>query len=118
MDTFWDSSDQTMFVRVINDYDQYRCTAFELPSGYMSFANKQIMTDGMMEQHGTRGKRRAPLQYPTFVHVTNFRVKRLKNNTIHNDFVRHILKLKDKEMMTTSISWEDVVSPLAKRQGI
>jgi len=117
MDTFWDVSDQSMFLRVLKDYDRYKCTVFDLPSHYMSFANKLIMTDGMNELHGTRGKRRKALQYPTFVHVTNYRVKRLNNVTIHNDFIRHILKLKENEMMTTNISWDDVVSPMSRRKN-
>lgn len=117
MDTFWDLSDQNMFLRVLNNYNRYRCTVFHLPPKFMSFASKGIMRDGMDAQQGRRGKRKAPLEYPPFIHVTNYRVKRLNNATIHNDFLRHVLELKDDEMMTDTISWEEVLSPIANRRG-
>jgi len=113
MDTFWDMSDQTMFLRVLKDYNRYRCAVFDLPPKFMVFANRGLMTDAMNERQKMRRKREK-LEFPTFVHVTNYRVKRLNNATIHNEFVRHVLELKDNEMMTDTISWEDVVSPMAR----
>lgn len=115
MDTYWDSSDQTMFLRVLADYERYRCTVFDLPLDHMNFANKRIMKGSMEERQGNRPKRYKPLQFPTFIHVTKFRVKKLNNTTIHNEFVRHLLHLKGNESMTDTISWEDVVSPSASR---
>eukprot|EP00531_Pseudo-nitzschia_arenysensis_P000134 CAMPEP_0116139872 /NCGR_PEP_ID=MMETSP0329-20121206/13540_1 /TAXON_ID=697910 /ORGANISM="Pseudo-nitzschia arenysensis, Strain B593" /LENGTH=517 /DNA_ID=CAMNT_0003634937 /DNA_START=203 /DNA_END=1756 /DNA_ORIENTATION=+ len=115
MDTYWDSSDQIMFLRVLADYDRYRCTVFDLPRDRMNFANKRIMRDSMEERQGLRPKRYKPLQFPTFIHVTKYRVKQLNNATIHNEFVRHLLHLKGNESMTDTISWEDVVSPSASR---
>jgi len=97
MDTFWDYSDQTMFLRVLDDYNRYRCTVFDFPSHHMSFATKAIMTDAMEERQGRRPKRKKPLKFPTFIHVTKSRVKNLNNTTIHDEFVRHLLKLKANE---------------------
>jgi len=115
MDTFWDSSDQQMFLRVLGDYDRYRCTVFDLPATHMNFANKRIMRDAMEERLGLRKKRR-PLEFPTFIHVTQYRVRRLNNATIHSEFLRHLLQLTTNEPMTESISWEDAVSaPSANR---
>lgn len=113
IDTFWDLSDQAMFLRVLNNYDRYRCTVFRLPKKFMSFATKGLMRDGMDAQQGRRGKRKPPLQYPTFIHVTNYRVRRLNNATVHNEFLRHVLELKDDEMMTDTIRWEEVLSHIA-----
>ena len=115
MDTYWDSSDQIMFLRVLGDYDRYQCTVFDLPRDRMNFATKGIMRDAMEERLGKRPKRYKPIQFPTFIHVTAYRVKRLNNATIHNEFVRHLLHLKGNESITDKISWEDVVSPSASR---
>jgi len=113
MDTFWHSSDQTMFIRVLENYDRYRCVAFALPQQYMAFANKRLMTDAAEERNNTR-KKKKPLALPTFMYVTSNRVKKIKT-AIYGDFVRYALDLKDNETNTDDISWEDVVSPSGKR---
>mmetsp|Transcript_26651 Transcript_26651/g.29939 ORF Transcript_26651/g.29939 Transcript_26651/m.29939 type:complete len:462 (+) Transcript_26651:296-1681(+) len=118
MDTLWESSDQIMFLRVLKDYDRYRCTVFDLPPKHMSFANKHIMTSGMIARQGKRGKQKRPLEYPTLIHVTGYRVKRLNNATVHDNFVRHILDLKENEMMTSDVRWEDTVPHMSKRKDI
>ena len=114
MDSFWDSSDQTMFLRVLDDYDRYRCTVLDLPPKHMSFATKQIMRDAMEERQGKKRKKKS-MEFPTFIHVIEYRVKRLNNATIHSKFLRHLLHLKINESLTDSstISWEEVVSPSA-----
>mmetsp|Transcript_12783 Transcript_12783/g.36090 ORF Transcript_12783/g.36090 Transcript_12783/m.36090 type:complete len:463 (+) Transcript_12783:177-1565(+) len=117
IDTFKDSSDQTLFVRVLENYDRYRCVAFKLPGQYMSFAAKRIMV-GAMEARQKNRKKRKPLVLPTFIHVTNFRVKRIRNDTIHDDFIRYVLDLKDNENISDGISWEDVVPFNAERTVI
>eukprot|EP00536_Pseudo-nitzschia_multiseries_P014363 jgi/Psemu1/291400/fgenesh1_pg.692_\ len=114
MDTFYDRSDQTMFVRVLENYDRYHCVAFELPRQFMSFATKRMMVDAMEVRQKIR-KKRKPLVLPTVIHVTNFRVRRLNNNAIHDDFVRYVLDLKDNEYITNGTSWEDAVPHNAKR---
>jgi len=116
MDTFFHSSDQTMFLRVLDNYNSYQCTAFALPDKYMSFANKRLMISGTEARQKPR-KRRKQLNLPTFVHVTSYRVRHLNNATIHDDFVRHILDLKDNEKITDDIRWEDVVPYNAERKG-
>ena len=114
MDTFWHASDQTMFIRVLENYDRYRCVAFALPQQNMAFANKRLMTDAA-EERNKKGQKKKPLTLPTFIHVTSYRVKRIKNATIHGDFLRYALDLKDNETITDNISWEDVVSRSGKR---
>jgi hypothetical protein len=114
MDTFWHMSDQTMFLRVLENYTQYICTVFELLPQYMSFATTGMMTDAMKERQGERKKRKR-MKFHTFIHLTKYRVNKLKNTTIHNEFLHHLLELKGNEMMTDTISWEDVVSPMSWR---
>ena len=115
MDTFFHSSDQTMFLRVLDNYNRYQCTAFTLPDKYMSFANKRLMTSGMEARQKPRTRRKR-LNLPTLIHVTSYRVRRLNNATIHDDFVRYVLDLKDNEKITDDIRWEDVVPHNAKRK--
>jgi hypothetical protein len=83
----------------------------------MSFSTAGLMTKAMHERQGKIEKKRQN-NFHTFIHVTKYRVNKLNNKTIHNEFVRHLLQLKDKEMMTDNISWEDVVSPMAWRKNI
>jgi len=108
MDTSIDSSDQTLFRQVLEKFDRYQCTVFSLPGHYMTFANRKLMTSAMQAQRNIR-KKKTPPKFPTFVHVTNFRVRQLSNATIHDDFVRYILQLKDNETLTEDIMWEDAV---------
>ena len=115
MDTFWDASDQSMLLRVIKNFTQYHCHVFPLPPQYMSFASKGLMTESMLERQGKRRKRK-PMNFPTFIHVTSYRVRRLNNATVHNEFIKHLLQLEDNEMMTKKISWDDVVFPHAERK--
>jgi hypothetical protein len=101
MDSFWHASDQTMLLRV-------------LVHGHIAFANKRLMTD-VANANTNTNPRRKKLTLPTFVHVTNYRVKRINNATIHEGFLRYVLDLKDNETLTNDISWEQVVSPTGKR---
>ena len=114
MDTFLHASDQTIFLRVLENYDRYRCRAFALPHEYMAFASKRVMT-GAMEAR--QNKRTKPLTLPTFVHITNFRVRRVNNATLHDEFVRYVLDLQDGEELMDGVRWEDVVPSDARRAG-
>jgi hypothetical protein len=113
-DTFSHLIDEVMFLRVLENYTRYQCTKFELSRQYMSFPTKGMMTDAMKERQGEKKKR---VEFHTFIRVTKFRVKKLKNATIHNEFLRHLLELKGNEMITDTITWEDVVSPMSLRKN-
>jgi len=115
MDTFWHSSDQIMMLRVLGDYNRYRCTVFALPQRHMTFINKQLMI-GATEERQKKRKKKKPMQFPTFIHATKFRVNRINNATIHDEFVRHLLHLNENEQITDSVVWEDTVPSSAKRR--
>ena len=120
MDTFWEASDQNMFLRVLGNYERYRCAVFALPQQYMTFANKRLMIDAWEVRHNLRHKvrkQRNPLVLPTFMHVTNYRVKKIKNATLHDEFVRYALDLKENETIADDLSWEDVVPADGKRKS-
>lgn len=123
MDSFWHASDQTMLLRVLDNYDRHRCRVFALVHGHIAFANKRLMTDAANANANANPnmtvdrnkRRRKKLTLPTFVHVTNYRVKRINNATIHEGFLRYVLDLKDNETLANNTSWEEVVSPTGKR---
>jgi len=122
MDSFWHASDQTMLLRVLDNYSRYHCRVFALIHGHLVFPNKRLMTDAtnantksfMTNKKRKKGVKNA-LVLPTFVHVTNFRIKKINNVTIHEGFVRYVLDVKDNETLTDGIKWEQIVSPTAKR---
>jgi hypothetical protein len=108
MDTYWHSSDQIMLLRVLNNFTQYKCVSMELPSKHLAFASKRLMRGS---REGTKRRRRAAL--PTFMHITNYRVRNMMDEvTLQEDFVRHVLRLTNvNETMVEGIQWEQVVPP-------
>lgn len=117
MDTFPSASDQDMLLQVLGDYDRYRCAVFPLSLDYMSFATKGLMRDAMQERLGLRGKRKKSLQFPTFIHVTNHRLKMINNATIQSEFFKHLLQVETNESMTDTMTWEDAISSDAVQKG-
>jgi hypothetical protein len=104
MDEFYHKSDQTMLLNVIGNYSSYRCKAFALPQQHFNFANNRIVAE------------REPSSLPTFVHITDFRTRRLKNSTLLLSFLRFILNFKEREEMVAGVGWEQVISPTATRK--
>lgn len=103
MDTYWHSSDQTMLLRVLGNFTQYRCLAMALPSKHLAFASKRLI------RHRPEGKE----TLPTFMHITNYRTQKMTGEVhVQEDFVRHVLYLTNKdETMVDGIKWEQVVPP-------
>jgi hypothetical protein len=106
MDEFYHKSDQVMLLNVIGNYSTYGCKAFELPAHHFSFANKRIM------------EQRKPSSLPTFVHITEFRIRRIKDSDLHQGFLRFILDLKGNKDTLDGVSWEQAISPEAKRKQL
>jgi hypothetical protein len=104
MDQFHHVSDQVMLLNVIGNYTAYQCRTFALPyRKHFNFASKRIMEE------------RKAKNLPTFVHITEFRVRRLNNPTLHQDFLRFVLDLKENETMGDYTTWEYAISPTASR---
>jgi len=103
MDEFYHGRDQTILLNVIGNYSAYKCKTFALPQQHFNFANKRLMEE------------RKPQKIPTFVHITEFRVRRINDPILHQDFLRFVLDLKDKEAKVGDMSWEQLVSPTAIR---
>jgi hypothetical protein len=106
MDEFWHVSDQIMMLNVIGNYSSYHCRVFALPQQHFNFANKRTM------------EHRTPKNLPTFVHVTDFRIKRMNNATLHQEFLRFILDIKEGENMMEGASWEQIIAPDAARAAV
>mmetsp|Transcript_32347 Transcript_32347/g.37057 ORF Transcript_32347/g.37057 Transcript_32347/m.37057 type:complete len:453 (-) Transcript_32347:133-1491(-) len=125
MDSFWHASDQTMLLRVLDNYSRYHCRVFSLIHGHLAFPNKRLMIDATnanmnsnMIKEGKKRRRKGrenALVLPTFVHMTNFRVKKINNATIHEGFVRYALDVKDNDTFIDGIKWKQIVSPTVKR---
>ncbi|KAG7360922.1 hypothetical protein IV203_036021 [Nitzschia inconspicua] len=103
MDEFYHKSDQVMLLNVIGNYSAYQCRIFELPARHFNFANKRIMQE----------RNRSSL--PTFVHITEFRVRRIRDSELYQAFLRFCLSLEEGEDVTGGISWEQAIAPHAKR---
>ncbi|KAL3934113.1 MAG: hypothetical protein SGARI_003529 [Bacillariaceae sp.] len=103
MDEFYHVSDQTMLLNVIGNYSAYHCKTFALPHEHFNFASKRVLEERKIRS------------LPTFVHITDFRVKRIDNATLHQDFLRFILDLKNGETLMTGTTWEQAIAPGASR---
>jgi hypothetical protein len=103
MDEFYHGRDQTILLNVIGNYTQYQCKTFALPSDHFMFANKRLLEE------------RKPQKLPTFIHITEFRVKRINDPALHQEFVRFVLQVKDDEVMADGIRWNQVLSPSVSR---
>lgn len=103
MDELYHKSDQVMLLNVIGNYTAYQCKPFELPAHHFNFANKSIM------------KERKKSSLPTFVHITEFRVRRIKDSDLHQAFLRFALDLREKDEMVDGITWDEAISQDARR---
>lgn len=106
MDELWHVSDQTMMLNVIANYSAYHCKVFALPQQHFNFANKRTM------------EHRNPNNLPTLVHITDFRIKRMNNDTLLQEFFRFVLDVKEGETLTEGTSWEQAIAPGASRGAI
>jgi hypothetical protein len=103
MDEFFHGRDQTILLNVIGNYSTYKCKTFVLPQQYFSFANKHVMSERNAEK------------LPTFIHVTEYRLRRINEPKLHREFFEFVLDLKDNKQTTGGISQEQLVSPWAVR---
>jgi hypothetical protein len=106
MDEFYHKSDQTILLNVIGNFSSYRCKSFELPPQHFNFANKRILTERKLST------------LPTFLHITEFRTRRIRDSEVLKSFLRFILNLKEREEMVAGVSWEQVISPTATRNFV
>lgn len=106
MDTKYHPQDQPLLMNVYNNFTQYGCKVFELPSQSRHFT--------LLSKSIVKGKKST---YPTIVHITSLRTKKYNDYLDgQKDFLREALHVfNGTEMMTPDISWYDVAQPVDTR---
>jgi hypothetical protein len=104
MDEFYHGRDQTILLNVIANYSAYHCKTFVLPQQYFSFATKRVMSERKAEK------------LPTFIHVTEYRLRRINEPELHREFFQFVLDLTDNgEQVIGGVAREELVYPWAVR---
>ena len=142
MDHYWDGSDQTMLLRVLNHTADWninktsRCYAFALPAHHLSFASKRLLVSGsdalVNDKKTNQKKKKKQPTFPTFMHLTSYRLRRIADDELHDQFLRYVLNVhtndgntvlagEHQNVTTTThengFTWEDMISSKARRSS-
>ena len=155
MDHFSHGSDQVMLLRVLNqtwsdpspgthetkpptDEGKFnKCIAFVLPPHHLQFASKRLFRSAAEELPSSnptntkkRKKKNRPPAFPTFMHLTSYRLRQIGDDELHDQFLRSVLNIpfpdpeKEEDVATNGglggdkmaeLSWNNMVSSKATR---
>lgn len=98
---FRTDSDQKLLGAVVDKhYDQYYCRVYELQHSRPMESHFDFVGPPMFQQWS----------FPTFVHITNTRLKRVSNAN-YEKFIRYALALQPNETLVGTTTWEDLIHP-------
>jgi hypothetical protein len=155
MDHFSHGSDQVMLLRVLNqtwsdpspgthetkpltnEGKFNKCIAFVLPPHHLQFASRRLFRSAAEDLPSSnsnntkkRKKKNRPPAFPTFMHLTSYRLRQIGDDELHDQFLRYILDVPFREEdgakdgatngglgggKRAELSWNNMVSSKAVR---